>query len=66
MNALIKRLETLEAEEARLEKICTEGVRPKIVRIQNQIETVYRNISKNKKAIAEYEERYGCDFDWEE
>jgi len=65
MHALIEKLEKLEKEQDRLEKICTIGVQPKIDKIRSQIETVYNSIAKNKKAVAEYEDRYGCDFDWE-
>ncbi len=65
MNKKIEKIERIEREIARLGKICTIGVQPKIKKLNAQLCKAFEAVSKDKKAIAEYEEIYGCEFEYE-
>ena len=66
MNNLIAELESLEEKVAEYEKICTLGVQPKIEKLNKKIYRVFERIAKSPKATEQYEEYYGCDFEWDD
>lgn len=65
MHKLIEKLESLEEKQNSLESKCLDRHQKQIDKLSSQIETCMNQIAKNKKAIAEYETYYSCDFEWD-
>jgi hypothetical protein len=65
MHKLLEKLETLESQIEKYERLCTEGAQLKANKLKEKLDKVWIAISKDKKAIDEYEERYSVEFDYE-
>jgi len=64
MNKKLEKIENIEKQIEALEKLCTPGAQAKIDKLNLRLNKAFECVSRDQKAIKEYEAIYGCTFEY--